>query len=441
MSKDRSHLNKIDEIRSLQRRRLFVPYEMVDGKNVVVWGAGVSGKNFIRTNNQIKIDLVIDTRIEKQSSSILGHAVNPISDLQKFDPDNTCVILANEIHESCKNYLSENGYYLWFVPERFLASQIAIYFDGINKKDFVRWANNEKINYALDRFTGDYSNTGDLDMLVDTNDLERIMQHDCARAEPSSPDSWVLDIACASPVGLENELMLYPPWVARQFLQHREFSIDFNAYVLTAEHQLWSIFYHIFVHLGTFTALRKYVPALEQLDPSLLNQFDAKSVFDIFFASSMFPGIDFLRKWVDYNDGDLIKSCLPKKSSQSTIVYILRDGLEKISYGTTTVLNDLMNVHDIIVHETFEKYQVSFIKERIRGGIWSDNVESELGGDPLGYVYVRNNLPFNEVQRVKDAIRKKISNKFGQEINILHSSDDDIEAEYFLRIIAESKKE
>lgn len=433
-------MNKIEEIRSLQRRRLRVPYDMVDGKNVVVWGAGVSGKNFIRINSQIKIDLVIDTRIEKQSSGILGHTVNPISDLQKFAPDRTCVILANEIHESCKKYLSENGYYLWFVPERFLANQIAIYFDGINKKDFVRWANKEKINYALDRFTGDYSNTGDLDMLVDTNGLERIMQHDCAKAEPGSPDSWVLDIACASPIGLENELMLYPQWVARKFLEHREFSADFNAYVFTAEHQSWSVFYHIFVHLGTFTALKKYVPALKQVDSSLLNQFDAKSVFDIFCSSSMFPGIDFVRKWMDYNDGDLIKSCLPKKSSQSSIVYILRAGLEKISHGVPMVLNDLMNVHEVLVHEIFDKYQVRFIKERLRGGIWSDNSASELGGDPLGYVYVRNNLSFSEVQDVKDTIRKKTSNIFGQEINILHSSDDDIEAEYFLRIIDESKK-
>lgn len=434
-------MKKISEIRRAQRRRLLLPDDMVEGKKVVVWGAGVSGKNFIRINNHIQIDLVIDSRVEKQSSGILGHAVKPISDLHKFIPHETCVVLANEIHDHCQRYLSNHGYYSIYVPDRFVANHIAIYFDGINKKDFIKWINDQKINYILDRFKGNFSNDGDLDILVDLNGLELILQHDCARSEPVSNDSWALDIACGSPLGLENELMLYPEWVAREFLADRMFNTDYNAFTLSSRNHIVSILYHVFVHLGTVDAFIKYKSFFNKAFASQDAQVEAKLAFNFFLESSMFPGIDFLRKWVDYTDGDLIKECLPKKSKQSSIVYILRDGLSKIADGVSIVLHDLIDAHEVIAHEIFSKNQAIYVKERLRGGIWSDNNASKLGGDPLGYVYVNNNLSPTEAQGVKDAIRKKISDKFGQEINILHSSDDNIEAEYFLRIIEQAKQE
>lgn len=433
-------MNKIDEIRTLQRNRLLIPGDLVNGRHVVVWGAGVSGKNFIRTNFQINIDLVIDTRTEKQKNGILGHTVSPVSKLLELDPSKTCVVIANEIQESCKDYLIKNGYYIWFVPERFLANHIAVYFDGINKKEFIAWANKEKINYVLDRFSGSFSDIGDLDILVDLKGLDIIMKHECASSEPRSSNSWILDIACASPVGFENELMLYPEWVAKEILQHKVFRPDYNSYVMQDEHKIIALLYHIFVHLGTSAAYRKYEATLTGAAPCLTSELDPKSAFDFFCESPLFPGIDFLRKWVNYTDGDLIKSCLPQQSGQSSIVYILRSGLQKVPYGVTAVLNALSQSHDIISYEIFENYQVNYIKERLRGGIWSDNSASNLGGDPLGYVHVRNKLVLDEVQELKETIRKEISSMFGEEINILHSSDDDYEAEYFLKVILESRE-
>ncbi|MDA7631463.1 hypothetical protein N8778_01395 [Verrucomicrobia bacterium] len=346
-------------------------------------------------------------------------------------------------------------------------SEVASLFNALKKKN---------INYLVLRWFENLPlvNQGeDIDILVADEDFEKIKKL-LKRGRLSNKNFVKIDLF---PVTSQKRFMAYyPPHLAKSLL-HNKVLHKSNAYIPADKDYFLSLTYHVLFHKGFASGIKsKHIDlksnspehdyenylinlmrnlnlktkelTLEKLEQNLKDE-DWLPPLDIYFRRSA------KNSWVYYRALESINELWRKQ--HGLVVFIIRDmGYSK---NLVTKLKQQINLHNakILSENILNKKQAQYLAHRTRGGDWGKGPSVVSGGFPKFVIVCKSNIAtyqpclenipqgvveYNWVKSIKIEIRnhytKNVSRR--ERCNIIHSSDNGVEASHYLNLLNQTIK-
>lgn len=421
-----------------------------DDKKKIVWGAGVSGKSFVEMFSNLNFSYIVDTR-----EALIGTYYNNIEIVHPdylFNeiPDNTIVFLPTVMCQEISELLISKNFKNIIIPNQLNKSGVGLVIKSNKIKDFFNWLNTNHINYALLRWHQEgIHNIKDVDIMLDSNDIDKLLNCDLILNDYGATDLIYLDIKWSAPIGLNIELPYFPIKLTSQILLNQNTHWYNGIRIIKDQYAIYSYIYHILfqkVELSNLTISgeninfnNKYYKILFQLRNTLNLDFEIslEGLWVFIMNSEMKPPIDFVRKWADETNSPFLKfkSQIKVIDNQEQIaVFVFRNWFkENIKYldQSINLIGDFGFVLEKIQY--LDEHQITDATNHIRGGVWFETFDSRLGGVPYCFgIFKHKNL---STRPAKEAVRKFISMQLKMSINCIHASDDQYEALEYLEII------
>ncbi|MBF9024381.1 hypothetical protein HKCCD6035_02350 [Rhodobacterales bacterium HKCCD6035] len=404
----------------------------------VVWGAGVSGKSFIDAHSDLGVSYIVDTRVELQDHTFMGIPIVAPNILMNENKDNTVIFLSTVIHQEISKKLEEAGFQNIIVVNQVNTSGVGLNINRSDIEDFFIWMNKNEIKYVfLKCLPKDFKKQKDIDLLIDTDEVYKLLNCPNLKSKPEK-DTIYIDLSWSAPIGLNSELPLYPKSTADMFLHDDNVTYLRGIRALSDENLLYSYILHTLVHKGTNEALKKYSRIIKELQERTGRRFELTlpGLWGHLSATNCLPKLDFIRKWADYNNSYfLIQNTEHRSNTRDSItVFVFREYLQARPV-TFRAVRDLIfsSGFEELRFEVLSPVSKKSIYELVRGGVWQDSYQSKIGGGPFAVgVYKTNGV---SVRPLKEKIRNFVNEYCGEEVNSVHSSDDDREANEYLDIL------
>ena len=410
----------------------------LDKAKKIVWGAGVSGKSFVKTYSDLNFSYIIDSRQEKQGDIFEGIEIFEPEKLNNEDKTNTIIFVPTVIHQKISNSLREKGFYNIIIPNQLNTSSIGF---NINKKDIhniFQWLNTNEVDYVyLKEFKQDLNHIKDIDIMVSKRHIEKLLNCKYLYSTPSS-DVTYLDISWDRPIGINSELPFYPIHLSDDILNKKNNVYINNIRCLNSRFLLITYITHALIHKGDQAGINKYKEVIGKLQKELELDFDISlnGLWNFLNSTEYFPKIDFIRKWNAYNNSQFLKekTSTPKNNKPEKVVYVFREYFKKKK-------NLLKKVIALIQSNGFELEEIihldvknkDIVKQSIRGGVWVDSYQSERAGGPHA-IGIFKGLG-DQVRVTKEMVRNYVINEMNDEVNCIHSSDDELEALEYIKLL------
>lgn len=419
-------------------------------KNRIVWGAGVSGKSFVEMYEHLGFSYIVDTRQKLQNSSYKNVSIVSPDKLYQENPEDTIVFLPTILCQELAVELNKKGFYNLVMPNQLNKSGVGFVIDSSDVYPFFNWLNENKIKYALLRwYDEDLLTTKDVDLMIDTEDIAKLLECDFL-LKTNKKDSFVyLDVKWSVPVGLNIELPYFPIKLAENLLKNENIELKNGVKIIKDNMVIYSYIFHILFQKAEISGLsidgelqidNKYYNILNELRSKCNLSFEIsfQGLWDFIMKSEFKPPIDFVRKWADENKSPFLNEktkIKQKEKGLSKAVFIFREWYK----NHPKILEESIN---IILKHGFSKVDLVYLndqqtgeaKKNIRGGVWEETFDSRLGGGPyIVGVFEHDNT--TSTRPPKEAIRKYISKITQKNINSIHASDDEIEALEYLEFI------
>jgi uncharacterized protein YneR len=339
---------------------------------------------------------------------------------------------------------------------------------------FFKELNQSKIKYSVLRWFDDLPNLPegeDIDMLVDDPEIFEIDK--IFKRFPGIIPCDVYSVSAVNGTGY-NKMAYYPPKLAREILTNSY--LFKNIIVPNSKYHFLSLAYHVVFHKGIKSGLpckQKIFSSWVDHDyASVLRDLANKNNFDVEITleglheflkkNDWVPPLDTIRRlsalneWIKINYSFLYKN-INKTNENGLVVFVIREAA--VSFGFYGRIMEMIKDEgfSIILSEDIPKNKVDDIKFKIRGGNWDRGPWPHEGGLPSKVVVAYDLLPRipseEELKKYPDLGNKRIlvKNKIRNEINrllpkdkhcnILHSSDNEVEAYEYIDSMIPDKKE
>jgi hypothetical protein len=404
----------------------------------IVWGAGVSGKSFIEMHHDLGFSYIVDTREELQKKDFMGLQIRSPECLHCEDPKKTIVFLPTVMQGELRSRLGELGFHKVVIPNQINTSGIGLSFNRCDVRDVFDWLNQKAVSYTfLKMIPESFRAVKDVDILVAKDDIETLLSCPLLK-NPNQSDVVYLDVSFSAPIGINQELLLFPRMLADEFLSDGNVRYICGIRCLKKEFLLVSYVFHALIHKGSSDGLQKYEKILTALKYELGVFFDLSlsSLWEYLSHTAYFPKMDFIRKWAALNNSSFLREKCQLRSGKEPglAAFVFRDYLRQYPEVLLEV-KQLMQSEGFVEKKAFtlnEKAKV-LVQENIRGGVWEDSYQSKIGGGPFLVVFYWDNG--NDVRRVKERIRSLVNQRCNVEVNSVPTSDDEIEANEYLSLI------
>lgn len=422
-----------------------------EGKKKVVWGAGVSGKNFVDMYLHLGFSYIVDTREKLQNTEFNGVKITSPEFLYEEDPENTIIFLPTILFQELADDLYKRGFKYLIMPNQLNKSGVGFLIDQSDVYDFFNWMNQNQIKYALLRwYHEDLTQTKDIDIMIDSNDIEKLLNCSYFLKNNSKKELSYLDVKWSTPIGLNVELPYFPIKLTEKLLADENMkALPNGVKIIKKEILLYTYIYHVLYQKVEISGLpedgekilpeNKYFNILNELRNELNIEFEISlnGLWDFIQTSEFKPPIDFVRKWADETKSKYLqkKTEIKFKEGQShQAVFVFRNWFKDHP-------ELLQKSIEIIIDHGFEKIDVLFLNEaqsvlaqkNIRGGVWNETIGSRLGGMPFALGHFQSTE--TSTRMAKEAVRKFIGEQVGHDVNCIHASDDEIEAMEYLEIV------
>ena len=444
-------------------------------KKIIIWGAGGEGKHFFKIYPQIAVDYAVDSDKSKHNMFINGIPIREPIVLKSEDVNETIIFITSSFYEEISLELIKYGFFLnenVFIATNKSDGRIKFFFDTEADAEKVFQSLNEKnINYVVLRWFEQLPTEidGDIDILVDVNDLTNLFTIDVLK---HSPPGITLEVYWSKSLGMVDELLYYPSWLSRQILENRV--IYKGMYIPSQQDYFFSLIFHAIFHKAERSGLpvsgneldkkgyNKYREKIEslasQLDIDLEVNLDA--LYSLLRENNWLPPLDIARRHAINLNSKYLKEKFSSKSADESevMVFVIREW----AYSNKNILAALIKIICSLGLTHLETISLTeaerkSVLERVRGGNWFENQESINGGKPVAYlVFIDHNpstpsrehlllRPFcdNEKYSFKLEIRFDISKQYGNGkiINFMHASDDVREAREYIALLNDKHKD
>jgi len=228
-------------------------------------------------------------------------------------------------------------------------------------------------------------------------------------------------------VGLFNEL----PVFTRTFIAELiKFPLDYSEHLTLYEHLIW----RRDLKISSVDGSHEFPGVVRTRDCRFLIK-NAGEFIEFFTNISWGLPIDLIRKWTVFNRLTALEDQLQLKifSQNNLGVFVFRSWFKTQPICFAEVISKIKesDVRQINFRELGE-HELEIFQSQVRGGFWEDHGEN--GGYPFAICSFYYDLPFNP-QMLKEEIRLLCSNAVSQVTNPIHSSDDNVESQYYLNIL------
>ena len=404
----------------------------------IVWGAGVSGKSFVKTYFDFNFSYIVDSRIEKQGTKFNGIEIFEPNKLNDEEKSNVIIFVPTVIHKEISTYLKKIGFINIIIPNQLNTSSIGF---NINKKDIYNifnWLNDNRVDYVyLKEYKADLNNLKDIDIMVSKKHIEKLLECNYLYTIPSSEVTY-LDISWDRPIGINSELPFYPIHLSDDILNKNNNVYKDNIRCLNSQLLLITYVTHAVIHKGNLSGIQKYRKIIEKLQKELEIEFEISlnGLWNYLKSTKYFPKTDFIRKWNAYNKSEFLnqKTLTKKNNVPEKVVYVFREyfnGKDKLLQTVITLIQSKgFELEELVQLDDKSK---DFVKQSIRGGVWIDSYQSAKAGGPHA-IGVFKGLG-DKVRTTKEIIRNYVINETNDEVNCIHSSDDESEAIEYIKLL------
>lgn len=388
-------MNKLDIIKKISDKKLVTSiHDAIGGRSnidkykKIVWGAGVSGKNFVQMHSDMGFSYIVDSRTELQGLFISDvpvlHPDNLYSEIRK---DQILIFLPTVIHKDINELLIKNGFSKIVVPNQLNTSGVGF---NINRKDVLdifQWLNDRNVNYTfLKVVPGSFIDVKDVDILIAENQIDNLLECPLLATKPAN-DKIYLDVSFSSPIGINAELPFYPQWLSEKILDSKNTVFVNGIRSLNGQTLLLCYIFHVLIHKGTSDSLKKNRNIFVQLQKSTGIYFPItlEGMWRYIRDSDFWPGLDFIRKWAAHNNSEFLKrkTAIEKSSGSQLAVFVFRDFFRSRERLLSEVRNNFLSENYIEKGFVFlTETQAENVRRSIRGGVWEDSYQSKLGGGP-----------------------------------------------------------
>jgi len=412
--------------------------ESFNSMKKVVWGAGVSGKNFIRIHSDMAFSYIVDTREELQRKDFMGLSVVSPEVLYKEDKDSTLVFVPSVIHKELTTVLREKGFKHIIVPNQFNTSGVGF---SINKSDITNifcWLNSNGINYVyLKCLPEDLSRLKDIDIMISTEDVGKLLSCEYL-INQQEIDSTYLDVSWSAPLGINAELPFYTKSLSDAILKEENSLLIDGIRALKPQMLLYTFVFHALIHKGTPEAVEKYRSVLIELQEKVNIKFEItlEGMWSFLSETNYFPQLDLTRKWAECNGSEFLKNKTRRENRKviDDVVFVFREFFQE----RTALLMDVIN---LIIKDGYTLQRLVYLSEEtkeyltdnMRGGVWEDSYQSKRAGGPYVVGVFRGDCI--AARKTKENIRIYVNEVNKEEVNCIHSSDDGYEAEEYIRLM------
>jgi len=432
-------IKKISDIKLRKSIEQIIPSEEEFNKlKKIVWGAGVSGKSFIKIYSDLDFEYIVDTREDLQNTQFMKLNICSAEILFKEDPSNTLIFLPTVIHQQLAEQLREKGFYKIVVPNQINISGVGF---NINRADaylLFDWFNDNKINYVyLKLLPENFDKIKDIDILVSSDDIEKLLDCPYLLSLPKD-DTLYLDVNWDKPLGINSELPLFPLLINKKIFLNRRKNSKKQIEILRNRVLLLTYIFHIVIHKGCEHSLQKNKKIIEKLQKKCGISFKITldGLWDYLKETEFMPLSDFVRKWQAFNQSDFLLKKLDELNKIETeyVAYVFRDYLKDKYELINSCINKIKDSGFNLINSTkLNSNQRELVANTIRGGVWEDSYQSKLGGKPFMLTFFINKA--GDVRKTKEMIREYINKECDTEVNAIHSSDDALEAYEYMQLV------
>lgn len=400
----------------------------------VVWGAGISGKNFIKTNINFKFHYIVDSRAIV-SSSFMGIPIFNPNILEMEDRETTIIFTPTVISYKVTKYLKKLGFKFVIIPAQIKTG--GIQFSA--SKEFVltgsifKLLNKQNVSYTtFKEINLDELIPGkDIDLFINPANLPVFLD---ANLNPeNSNDTIELDVSWSSPIGLHNELLLFPKILGVDFLLDKNNYKNNKIKVVNDYFKLIKAVYGILIHKGSIDVSEPKKKEFNNLvlKNGLFLNLTLQELQGFLKSTEYFPKVDFINKWNAVNMSEYWRSFLKFEEPIGLIVFVFREIFSREPKLFRQV-RDIIKQNDFIEKKfrILNNEESKIVVDHFRGGVWLDSYQSAVAGLPWAIGIYEGS--FGDMSRIKDIIRKHASEMLSSEINVVHSSDNQLEAEEYL---------
>ena len=389
---------------------------------VIIWGTGKFSTGLTSFNKFLKVKFYIDDRIKGKSNKKINGV--PILSSRNLKNDNTPILIATSYAKSAFNILKKEG-----IKNIYLINQFSPRWINFNispkiwielKKEFLNKEikiNQLKLNHKLTHKYYFYfkGNLKRLEKILYKN----LFLDKSSKEKDKHPIVMIFD---ESPCFF-NEIPVIPYQNKDMIknLNNKFFLQNLNKYLILFWEPICSIKDK---RLKVFFKLKK------------INKSKKKKIIKNFLDSKYGPSIDFARKWFQNNTNNYFHNSVPikLKKNGNLGVFFLRSWFKKRQSILHLVLHKINQLNlSIIFSKKLLGLEIDYAKIYTRGGYWKDtqNIKDGLPYWIIVFEY-KDNI---NLQLIKENLRKICSKINSGNINVVHSSDDTLEAVEYLKCL------